>query len=210
VRWVTTDASVFRLGDDGRRSDPLVVGISGGSGAIYGVRILERLRDLGIESHLVMTQPGLATLRHETDYTAADLRAMATETHPVRDIGASIASGSFRTRGMVVAPCSVKTLSGIANSYGDNLLQRAADVTLKEQRKLVLMVRETPFHRGHLRLLTAAAENGATIFPPLPAFYARPTTLDEMVDHTVGRVLDQFGIDVGMPRWDGRQSMVHA
>lgn len=186
--------------------EPIIVGISGGSGAIYGVRILERLKELGIERHLVMTQPGLATLRYETDYTAEDLKALATEVHPVRNIGASIASGSFRTQGMIVAPCSVKTLSGIAHCYGDNLLQRAADVTLKEQRKLVLMVRETPLHLGHLRLLVAAAESGATIFPPLPAFYARPETIDEMVDHSVGRVLDLFGIDVGLPRWGGHQA----
>lgn len=170
-------------------ADPIIVGISGGSGAIYGVRILERLKELGIERHLVMTKPGLAT-----------------EVHPVRNIGASIASGSYRTQGMIVAPCSVKTLSGIAHCYGDNLLQRAADVTLKEQRKLVLMIRETPFHLGHLRLLMTAAENGATIFPPLPAFYARPRTIDEMIDHSVDRVLDLFGIDVGMPRWTGDQA----
>ena len=188
----------------------MVVGISGGSGAIYGVRILERLRELDIETHLVMTQPGLATLRYETDYTAQDLKALATKVHPVRNIGASIASGSFRTQGMIVAPCSVKTLSGIAHCYGDNLLQRAADVTLKEQRKLVLMIRETPLHRGHIRLLADAAESGATIFPPLPAFYALPKTIDEMVDHTVGRVLDLFGIDVGMPRWGGPQTQEFA
>lgn len=183
---------------------PIIVGISGGSGAIYGVRILEVLRELDVESHLVLTQPGLATLRYETDYTAKDLRELATVTHPVRDIGASIASGSFRTEGMIVAPCSIKTLSGIANSYGDNLLQRASDVTLKEQRKLVLMVRETPLHLGHLRLLTAAAEIGATIFPPLPAFYAHPKTVEDIVAHSVGRVLDQFGIDTGLPRWTGQ------
>lgn len=186
--------------------EPIIVGITGGSGAIYGVRILERLKELGIERHLVMTQPGLATLRYETEYTAQDLKALATTVHPVRNIGASIASGSFRTQGMIVAPCSVKTLSGIAHCYGDNLLQRAADVTLKEQRKLILMIRETPLHMGHLRLLVAAAESGATIFPPLPAFYARPETIDEMVDHSVGRVLDLFGIDVGMPRWIGHQT----
>lgn len=184
---------------------PIVVGISGGSGAIYGVRILEKLRELDIESHLVLTQPGLATLRYETDYTAKDLRELATVTHPVRDIGASIASGSFRTHGMIVAPCSIKTLSGIANSYGDNLLQRAADVTLKEKRRLVLMVRETPLHLGHLRLLTAAAEIGATIFPPLPAFYVHPETVEDIVAHSVGRVLDQLGIDAGVPRWSGQQ-----
>ncbi|WP_426245007.1 UbiX family flavin prenyltransferase [Nocardioides sp. LHG3406-4] len=189
---------------------PIVVGISGGSGAIYGVRILQALAELGVERHLVITQPGLATLRYETDYTAEDLKSLATTVHPIRNIGASIASGSFLTRGMIVAPCSVKTLSGVAHCYGDNLLQRAADVTLKEQRPLVLMVRETPLHRGHIRLLDAAAENGATIFPPLPAFYARPTTIDEMVDHSVARVLDLFGLDAGMPRWSGQQTGVVA
>ncbi|MGE2716325.1 UbiX family flavin prenyltransferase [Mycolicibacterium litorale] len=184
---------------------PIVVGISGGSGAIYGVRILEVLQKLGIDTHLVITQHGLATLRYETDYTAKDLRKLATVTHPVRDIGAAIASGSFLTQGMIVAPCSVKTLSGIVNSYGDNLLIRAADVTLKEKRKLVLMVREVPLHLGHLRLLTAAAEIGATIFPPLPAFYAHPKTVEDIVAYSVGRVLDQFGIDTGIPRWTGQK-----
>ena len=182
--------------------DPIVIGISGGSGAIYGVRLLQVLQQLGIERHLVVTQPGLATLRQETDYTAADLKELATVVHPVRNVGASIASGSFRTSGMIVAPCSIKTLSGIASSYGDNLLQRAADVTLKEQRRLVLMVRENPLHLGHLRLLVAAAEIGATIFPPMPAFYTRPATIADIVDHSVGRVLDLFGIDAGIPRWD--------
>jgi len=201
---VTSESRALRVG--AASTDPIIVGISGGSGAIYGVRILERLRELDVERHLVMTKAGLSTLRYETDYTAQDLKALATTVHPVRDVGASIASGSFRTQGMIVAPCSVKALSGIANCYGDNLLQRAADVTLKEQRKLVLMIRETPLHRGHLRLLVTAAESGATIFPPLPAFYARPKTIDEMVDHSVGRVLDLFEIDVGMPRWSGQQT----
>ncbi|MDQ6526505.1 UbiX family flavin prenyltransferase [Nocardioides sp. LHD-245] len=184
---------------------PIVVGISGGSGAIYGVRILERLREFDVESHLVITQPGLATLRYETDYTADDLKALATTVHPIRNIGATIASGSFKTRGMIVAPCSIKTLSGIAHCYGDNLLQRAADVTLKEQRRLALLVRETPLHLGHLRLLVSAAESGATIVPPLPAFYIRPQSVDDLIDHTVARVLDLFDIDVGMPRWEGQQ-----
>lgn len=186
--------------------DPIIVGISGASGAIYGVRILEMLQRLGVERHLVVTQPGLATLRHETNYTAHELRSLATVVHPVRNIGASIASGSFRAEGMIVAPCSIKTLSGIVHSYGENLLQRAADVMLKEQRKLVLMVRETPLHLGHLRLLVAAAEIGATVFPPMPAFYARPNTIDDIVDHSVGRVLDQFGIDAGISRWSGTRT----
>ncbi|GAA5143520.1 flavin prenyltransferase UbiX [Nocardioides marinquilinus] len=184
-------------------SGPVVVGITGGSGSIYGVRLLERLRELAVETHLVVTQPGLLTLSQETDWTADQLRDLASEVHPVRNVGASIASGSFRTRGMVVVPCSIKTLSGIAHSYADNLLVRAADVTLKERRPLVLVVRETPLHLGHLRLMTTAAEIGATILPPAPAMYTRPRTVDDIVDHTVGRVLDQLGLDVEMPRWAG-------
>lgn len=183
--------------------DPIVVGITGGSGAIYAVRLLEHLRKLDVPRHLVVTGPGLLAVRQETDWTADELRALATHVHPVRNISASIASGSFPTAGMIVAPCSIKTLSGIAHSYSDNLLQRAADVTLKERRRLVLMVRETPLHVGHLRLLTTVAEIGAVVFPPVPAMYARPESIDDMVEHTVGRVLDQFGLDTGISRWPG-------
>jgi 4-hydroxy-3-polyprenylbenzoate decarboxylase len=181
----------------------LVVGISGASGAVYGVRLLEALRSLDVGVDLVVTAGGVRTLRHETGLTVDDLAPLATAVHPVRDLGASISSGSYRCDGMVVVPCSVRSLSGIVNSYDENLLIRAADVTLKERRTLVLVVRETPLHLGHLRLLTAAAELGAVIFPPVPAFYNRPATLDDVVAHTVGRVLDQFGLDALAERWDG-------
>ena len=181
----------------------LIVGISGASGAIYGIRLLEVLRGHGgIETHLVMTKPAERTIVEETDYAVADVRAMASVVHTVGDIGASIASGSFRTLGMVVAPCSIHTVAAIAACIADNLLIRAADVVLKEGRKLVLLVRETPLHTGHLRAMLAAAEAGAVIMPPVPAFYHRPRTLAEIVDHTVGRVLDRFDIAHELsPRW---------
>jgi len=183
----------------------LIVGISGASGAIYGVRTLSALTALGVETELVVSTAGAQTLRTELDLAPSDLAGLATRVHPIRDIGASIASGSYPTDGMIVAPCSIRTLSAIANSLGDNLLVRAADVTLKERRPLTLMVRETPLHLGHLRLMTAAAESGAQIFPPVPAFYHRPETLDDVIDYTVARVLDQFGLDAGAVRWQGGQ-----
>lgn len=174
----------------------LVVGISGASGAIYGIRLLEVLRDHpAIETHLVMSKPAERTIVEETSWEPAAVRALAAVVHPVTDIGAAIASGSFTTMGMVVLPCSIRTASAIAYGLGDNLLTRAADVTLKERRKLVLVVRETPLHRGHLKALLEASENGATILPPMPAFYTMPKTVGEIVDHTVARVLDQFGIE---------------
>ena len=173
----------------------LVVGISGASGAIYGVRLLQALAALDVETHLVVTSPGETTLRAELGLDLGALQALATRAYASDNVAASIASGSFPTRGMVVAPCSMRTLSAVANSHTDNLLVRAADVTLKEGRPLVLVVRETPLHLGHLRLLVQAAEIGAIIFPPVPAFYAKPVTLDEMVDHTVGRILSRIGID---------------
>ena len=182
----------------------IVVGISGASGAIYGARVLDALNDLGVESHLVVTKAALLTLSQETDLTADALTAKASVTHRLADVGASIASGSFRTLGMIVAPCSVRTMSEIASGVTSSLLTRAADVTLKERRPLVLMVRETPFHLGHLRTMTALAEMGATIAPPLPAFYARPATIQAMVDQSVGRALDLFGLDWGaVNRWEG-------
>jgi len=182
----------------------VVVGISGASGAIYGIRVLEALRELGIESHLVVTKAALLTLSQETDLSADDLSARASVVHRLADVGASIASGSFRTLGMIVAPCSVRTMSEIATGVTSSLLTRAADVTLKERRPLVLMVRETPFHLGHLRTMTALAEMGATIAPPLPAFYARPESLEAMVDQSVGRALDLFGLDWSPTRrWTG-------
>jgi len=182
----------------------LVVGISGASGVIYGVRMLDALRDLGVESHLVVSRAALLTLSQETDLTPDDLTGRAAVTHKVADVGATIASGSFRTLGMVIAPCSVRTMSEIATGVTSSLLTRAADVTLKERRTLVLMVRETPLHLGHLRTLTALAEMGAVIAPPLPAMYARPASIAEMVDQSVGRALDLFGLDWdGVRRWDG-------
>ena len=182
----------------------LVVGISGASGVIFGVRILDALRDLGVESHLVVTRAALMTLSQETDLSADDLTGRADVVHKLADVGATIASGSFRTMGMVVAPCSVRTMSEIATGVTSSLLTRAADVVLKERRPLVLMVRETPLHLGHLRTLTALAEMGAVIAPPLPAFYARPETIDAMVDQSVGRVLDLFGLDwAATQRWSG-------
>ncbi len=180
----------------------LVVGISGASGVIYGIRLLEAVKGQGIETHLVMSRTAEVTLAYETPLKVADAHRLADVVHPIGDLGAAIASGSFRTLGMVVAPCSVRSLAEIASGVTSTLLTRAADVTLKERRTLVLMVREAPLHLGHLRAMTQAAEIGAVIFPPVPAFYTRPQSLDEMVDHTVGRVLDQLGLDVGLgPRW---------
>ena len=182
----------------------MVVGVSGATGVVYAVRLLQALRQLGVESHLVVTKPGEMTLAYETDLALRDLRAMADVSYAIGDVGAAISSGSFRTMGMVVAPCSMRTVGEVASCATSNLLTRAADVCLKERRRLVLMVRETPLHAGHLRAMLAATEAGAVIFPPVPAFYAKPATLSEMVDHTVGRVLDLFDLDAGQVRWDGR------
>lgn len=182
----------------------MIVGVSGASGVIYGKRMLEVLRELGIETHLVMTNAARITMAHECDFTPADLEALADHTHSNKDIGAGCSSGSFRTMGMIVAPCSVKTMAEIATGTTANLLSRAADVVLKERRRLVLMLRETPLHLGHLRNMAAVTEMGAVIYPPVPAFYARPQSLDEMVDHTVGRVLDLFDLEAGtVRRWAG-------
>ncbi len=172
----------------------LVVGISGASGVVYGLRVLDACRELGVESHLVMSRAAALTLSQETDLTIADVQARADVNHKVADIGASVASGSFPTLGMIVAPCSVRTMSEIATGVTSSLLTRAADVALKERRPLVLMVRETPLHLGHLRTLVKLAEMGAVIAPPLPAFYARPASLEAMVDQSVGRALDLFGL----------------
>ncbi|MGX1587544.1 UbiX family flavin prenyltransferase [Brevundimonas diminuta] len=182
----------------------LVVGISGASGVVYGARVLDALRELGVESHLVVTRAALLTLSQETDLTPDDLTAKADVAHRLNDVGATISSGSFRTLGMIVAPCSVRTMSEIATGVTSTLLTRAADVTLKERRPLVLMVRETPLHLGHLRTMTALAEMGAVIAPPLPAFYARPDSLEQMIDQSVGRALDVFGLDwSAVRRWEG-------
>lgn len=180
----------------------LVVGISGATGIAYGVRALEVARKAGVETHLVVTPAGQQTRAYETDLSARDLAALADVTYRPADVGAAIASGSFPTGGMLVAPCSVRTLSAIAYASNDNLLTRAADVTLKERRRLVLLVRETPLTLGHLRAMTAATESGAVVMPPVPAFYLRPASVDDLVGHTVGRALDLFGIDVpDLPRW---------
>jgi 4-hydroxy-3-polyprenylbenzoate decarboxylase len=180
----------------------LIVGVSGASGAVYGVRVLDALAELGVESHLVVSKSALLTLAQETDLAAADLTAKAAVTHKIGDVGASIASGSFRTLGMIVAPCSVRTMSEIATGVTSSLLTRAADVTLKERRPLVLMIRETPLHLGHLRTLVKLAEMGAIIAPPLPAFYARPGSVADLVDQSVGRALDLFGLDwASVKRW---------
>lgn len=182
----------------------LIVGISGASGVTYGVRVLDALRELGVESHLVVTRAALLTLSQETDLSADDLLGRADVTHRLNDVGATIASGSFRTMGMIIAPCSVRTMGEIATGVTSTLLTRAADVVLKERRRLVLMVRETPLHLGHLRTMTALAEMGAIIAPPLPALYARPASIAEMVDQSVGRALDLFDLDwSAVRRWDG-------
>ncbi|KMJ45054.1 UbiX family flavin prenyltransferase [Xenorhabdus khoisanae] len=185
----------------------LIVGLTGASGAIYGVRLLQVLQPVeGIETHLVISQSARQTLALETDYTLRDVQALADVVHDNRDIAASISSGSFKTLGMVILPCSIKTLSGIVHSYTEGLITRAADVVLKEGRKLVLGVRETPLHLGHLRLMTQAAEIGAVIMPPVPAFYHRPEHIQDIIDQTVNRVLDQFDIDLPedlFNRWQG-------
>ncbi len=180
----------------------LIIGISGASGVIYGVRLLELLRNAGVETHLVMTRTAEVTFAHETNLKIADVKALADVCHRVDDMAAPISSGSFKTAGMIVAPCSVRSMSEIASGVTSTLLTRSADVVLKERRKLVLMVRETPLHAGHLRSMTALSEMGAIIAPPVPAFYSRPDSIADMVDHTVGRVLDLFDIDVGaVTRW---------
>jgi 4-hydroxy-3-polyprenylbenzoate decarboxylase len=182
----------------------LVVGISGASGVILGIRLLEMLRPLEIESHLVISPSARVTIAQETDWKVSQVQALADVNYNYQDIGAAIASGSFATLGMAVIPCSIKTLSAVANSYAEDLLSRAADVTLKEGRPLTLVVREAPLHRGHIRLLGLAAEAGAIIFPPVPAFYARPQSLDEAVTHIVGRVLARMGIpNPGYREWKG-------
>lgn len=182
----------------------VIVAITGASGAVLGIRALERLRTLNIETHLVISAAARITIAQETDHKVSDVQALAHTSYDPRDIGAAIASGSFSVHGMIVIPCSIKTLSAIANSYADDLIVRAADVTLKEGRPLVLVVRETPLHRGHLRLMDLAARAGAVIFPPVPAFYCRPATLDDLVDDTVARALQRLGIpNAGVTPWKG-------
>ena len=184
----------------------LVVAITGSTGAIYGVRLLEQLRaQAGFELHLILSNPAKRTLVEETDFSVKDVERLADVVHDNRDIGASVASGSFRTAGMVVAPCSMKTASALATGHADTLIARAGDVTLKEGRPLVVVVRETPLHLGHLRQLAALAEIGAVILPPMPAFYNRPRTVDDIVNHTVARILDRLGVRHALePEWTGR------
>ena len=183
----------------------LIIGISGASGVIYGIRMLEMLKEVGdIETHLVMSKYARLNIEIETDYTPQEVEDLADVVYSVSNQAASISSGSFKTDGMVIAPCSMKTLSGIANSSADSLLVRAADVVLKEQRRLVLMAREAPLHVGHCKLMYEAAQLGAVIAPPMPAFYNRPQTIDDLINHSVGRVLDLFDIDTGiLKRWEG-------
>ncbi len=181
---------------------PIVVGISGASGVIYGVEVLRALKELKHKTHLILSAAGATNLRIETDNSPDQVKRLATVVHDFENLAAPVSSGSFPTRGMLVAPCSMKTLSAIANSYNDNLLVRAADVTLKEKRPLVLMVRETPLHKGHLDLMSRTAELGAVILPPLPAFYYKPKSIDDLIRHSVGKALDFFSIDHQLyPRW---------
>ncbi|MBT95660.1 MAG: 3-octaprenyl-4-hydroxybenzoate carboxy-lyase [Acidimicrobiaceae bacterium] len=184
----------------------VVIAISGASGSIYGIRALQLLKEMkDVRTHLTVTPSAKSTIGVETNFSISEIEELADEVHSSRDIGASIASGSFKTSGMIVAPCSIKSLSAIANSFGADLVSRAADVTLKERRPLILMVRETPFHLGHLRLMTKATEMGAVISPPIPAFYNNPESLEDVIDHSVGRALEHLGFEVSdLKRWEGR------
>jgi flavin prenyltransferase len=193
---------MVRMIDPSRLPNRLIVGISGASGVIYGVRLLQALKTLPVETHLVMTRTAEVTLAHETRMKVADVRRLADVAYPIDDLAAAISSGSFRTIGMIVAPCSMRSLGEIAHGISSNLLTRAADVVLKERRRLVLVARETPLHTIHLRNLLTVSEVGAIVAPPMPAFYNKPKTLDDVVDHTVGRLLDLFDLDTGkVKRW---------
>ncbi|HSB05535.1 MAG TPA: UbiX family flavin prenyltransferase [Thermodesulfobacteriota bacterium] len=185
----------------------LIVGISGATGSAYGARLLEILKEKGMETHLIITPPAKEILLQETSYSVQKIESLASHVHDNEDLGASISSGSFKTEGMVVIPCSIKTLSGIAHSYNENLMTRAADVTLKERRRLVLVVRETPLHQGHIELMLQASRMGAILFPPMPAFYTHPRTIDDLINHTVGKILDLFEIDHNLfVRWGSPSS----
>lgn len=193
-------------GDAAKR---LIVGISGASGAIYGIRLLELLQDTDIETHLIVSRAAQMTVATETGLKTADVEALADVVHPNSDVGAACSSGSFQNLGMVIAPCSIKTMSEIATGVTANLMSRAADVALKERRRVVLLLRETPLHLGHIRSMAAVTEAGAIVYPPVPAFYSRPKSLEEMVDHTLGRVLDLFEIQVGVVRrWSGIKARI--
>ena len=183
----------------------LVIGVTGATGSLYAIRMMQTLRATApdVETHLIVSASGVLNIKHELDIGRHDVYALADKVHSVRDVGATIASGAFETAGMVVVPCSMRTLAAVAIGLSDNLITRAADVTLKERRKLVMVVRETPFNLAHLRNMTSITEMGGIIFPPLPAFYHRPKSIEEMVDHTVSRVLEMVGIDVNGPRWAG-------
>lgn len=182
----------------------IILAVTGATGAIYGVRLLERLRELDVETHLVISRWGARTLQHETPFTREHVESLATVSYPPGDMGAAISSGSFRTDGMIVAPCSAKTLAAIAHGFGDNLIHRAADVILKERRKLVLAIREAPLSDIHLENLLKLSRMGAVVLPPVPAFYNHPRTIDDLVDHTVSRMLDAFGLEArGAVRWTG-------
>ena len=195
------------LKDTASKPKRLIIGISGASGTIYGVRLLQMLRKAEIETHLVMSKSAEMTLAYETDFKPKDVRALAAVHYPVSDIGAAISSGSFPTMGMIVAPCSIRTMSEIASGVTSSLLSRAADVVLKEKRRLVLALRETPLHGGHLRTMTTLADIGAVIAPIVPAFYNRPQSVDDIINHTCGRLLDLFGIDTGtVKRWKGGEA----
>jgi flavin prenyltransferase len=184
------------------RALKLIVGITGATGVIYGIRTLQVLRELSVETHLVVTDMGKTTISMETDYSIGDVEKLATRVYPIRDLAAGISSGSFPTDGMIVSPCSVRTLSAIANCANDNLLTRAADVTLKERRRLILMFREAPLHTGHCQLMLDASRIGAILMPPVPVFYTRPQSIADVVDQTVGRVLDLWGLAMpGLKRW---------
>ena len=183
----------------------LIIGITGASGVIYGIRLLEVLsRNQTIETHLIISKAGGLNIRYETNWKVEEVKSLANFSYDVHDLGAPISSGSFKTDGMIIAPCSVKTMSALANSYAENLLLRAGDVTLKERRRLVLLVRETPLHLGHLRSMEKLTEMGAIIMPPVPAFYYRPRTIQDIIDHTIGKILDILGIEHNLfPRWSG-------
>ena len=184
----------------------IVIGISGASGVTYGVRLLSLLKESDYETHLILSEAGKLNIKIETAYTPAEVEAMASHVYDQKNMAAALASGSFLTKGMVVVPCTIKTLSGIANSYNENLLVRAADVTLKEKRKLVLVVRETPLHTGHLRLMTLAAEMGAHILPPVPSFYHQPKTIEDIIDQTIGKIFDYLGIEHNLfQRWGEKE-----
>jgi 4-hydroxy-3-polyprenylbenzoate decarboxylase len=182
----------------------LVVGVTGATGSLYAIRMLQVLRDVpDVESHVIVSAAGVLNIKHELELVRHQVHALADHAYSVRDVGATLASGAFATAGMVIVPCSMRTLAAVAHGLSDNLITRAADVTLKERRRLVMMVRETPYNLAHLRNMTAVTEMGGVVYPPLPAFYFRPGSIDEMVDHTVARVLEMFDIQVPGPRWTG-------